>query len=139
MGGKRFDMQKLLITIIFSLGLGAGSVAAQSDHCFKNDGLKVQQTISYTLTGNKLEGTFDVSGHDPNASAEEFAFTGTKQGQVLTIKFKGKVPSVLAPGTHTIRWTLRKNSLTVPLYGKDYNKHRGYISYTATFQRCKEI
>ena len=132
-------MQKLLITIIFSLGLGVGSVAGQSDQCFKNAGLKVQQTISFTLTGSKLEGTFDVSGYDPNASAEEFAFTGTKQGQVLTIRFKGKVPYNVAPGTHTIRWTIGKNSLTVPMFGKDLNKHQGYISYTAAFGKCKEI
>jgi len=132
-------MRKLLIAVIFSLSVALGSVAAQRDYCFKNGGLKVQQTISFTLTGNGLEGTFDVSGYDGNASADEFAFTGTKQGQVLTIKFTGKVPYNVAPGTRTIRWTLGEKSLTVPMFGKDYNGHRGYISYTATFERCKEI
>ena len=132
-------MQRLLITIIFSLGLAVGSVAAQTDHCFKNGGLKVLQVISYTLKGNKLEGTFDMTSYDGDGSAEESVFTGTKQGQVLTIRFKGKVPYDVAPGTRTIRWTLGKKTLTVPMYGKDYNKHRGWISYTATFQRCKEI
>jgi len=136
--GQRKGMQKLLITIIFSLSLAVG-VAAQSDHCFKNGGLKVLQVISYTLTGNKLEGTFDVTSYDGDGSAEESAFTGTKQGQVLTVKFKGKVPYDVAPGTRTIRWTLGKQTLMVPMYGKDYNKHRGWISYTATFERCKEI
>jgi len=43
--------------------------------------LKVQQVISYTLTASKLEARF-VSGYDPNASAEEFAFTGTKQSSL---------------------------------------------------------
>ena len=98
------------------------------------------QVISYTLKGNKLEGTFDMTSYDGDGSAEESAFTGTKQGQVLTIRFKGKVPYDVAPRTRTIRWTLLgKSGLTVPMYGKDYNKHRGWISYTATFQRCKEI
>src|SRR5262245_18580872 len=130
-------MSKLLITIIFCLGIAIGSVAAQSDHCFKRDGPKVQQTISYTLTGNRHQGTFDISSSDPNASAEEFAFTGTKQGTVLTVKFTGKVPYDAPPGTQTPRWTLGKNTLTVPMYGKDLNKHRGYTSYAATFQRCR--
>jgi hypothetical protein len=58
-------MQRLLIAVLFSLTMAAGLVAAPKCHCFREDGLKVQQTISYTLTGNKLEGTFDVSGYDP--------------------------------------------------------------------------
>ena len=132
-------MQRLLIAVLFTRSLGVGLVAAQSDHCFKNDGLKLRQTISFTLTGNKLEGTFDVSGYVGAASAKEFAFTGKREGPVLTIRFKGNVPYTQAPGTHAIRWTLGQNSLRVPMFGKDHNKHRGYISYTMSFGKCKEV
>jgi len=132
-------MQRLILGIVFILGVGVVSVAAQRDYCFKNDGLKVQQTVSFTVTGSKIEGTFESGGYDQNTSAETFEFTGTKRGNFLTIKFQGKPPYELAPGTRTIVWTLGARSLKIPMYGKNYNTGK-YSSYAAIFtMTCKDI
>ena len=126
------------MVLIFSFGIAVGSVAAQVDYCFKNDGLKLQQTVSFTLTGSKIEGTMESGGYDENTSAETFEFTGTKRGTVLTVKFQGKPPYELTPGTRRIIWTLGTKNLKVPMYGKNYTTGK-YSAYTATFTKCKEI
>ena len=129
-------MYKLIGSILFCLAAFVASASAQRDYCFKNDGLKVTQTISYTLTKNKLEGTMESGGYDTNTSAETFEFTGTKGGSILTIKFQGKPPYELAPGTKKVVWTLTTRSLKVPMYGKNYKTGK-YSSYVATFAKCK--
>ena len=125
--------------LIFSLGLAAGSAAAQRDYCFKNDGLKLQQTVSFTLTGARLEGTFESGGYDQNTSAETFEFTGTKHGSLLTIKFQGRLPYELPKGSRGIVWTIQAKKLRIPMYGKNYTTNK-YSNYTAAFTAtCKDI
>src|SRR5882757_3223764 len=80
-------MQKLVLAFLCGLVLGVATVSAQTDHCFQNNGLKLQQTVSFTLTGNKIEGTFESGSYETTTSAETFDFTGTKKGNLLTIKF----------------------------------------------------
>jgi hypothetical protein len=129
-------MRKILMTLLFCLIFGIVSAEAQTDHCFKNDGLKVQQTVSFTVTKNKIEGTFESGGYDQNTSAETFEFTGTKMGNLLTIKFRGKPPYELPPGTKKISWTLGAKTLKIPTYGKNYNTGK-YSTYAASYERCK--
>lgn len=131
-------MKKIIMILIFSLGVAIGSASAQVDYCFKNDGLKVQQTVSFTLKGDKFAGTMESGGYDENTSAETFEFTGTKQGTVLNVTFQGKPPYELPPGTRRIVWTFSSKNLRIPMYGKNYVT-RKYSGYTATFTRCKEI
>jgi len=131
-------MRKILFVIGFCLIAAVGQAAAQVDRCFKNEGLKLQQIISFTLTGNKLEGTMESGGYDPDTSMETFDFTGTKRGNTLTIKFAGKPPYERTPGTRTIIWTLGATSLRVPMYGKNHNTGK-FAAYTATFGKCKEV
>ncbi len=123
------------IALLF-LFLGASSGYAQGDFCFKNDGLKVTQTVSYTLTKNKVEGTLESGGYDPDTSAETFEFKGTKSGNSLTVKFYNKPPFELPPGTKHIVWTLAATGLKVPMYGKNYRSGL-YGTYIATFTKCK--
>lgn len=131
-------MYKIFAFSILLLGLSVSTTFAQRDYCFKNDGLKNQQTVSFTLTGSKLAGTFESGGYDTSTSSETFEFTGRKAGSVLTIKFAGKPPYELPPGTKTITWTLGAKSLTIPTFGKNYNT-RKYSTYRAIYNRCKEI
>jgi len=131
-------MKKTIGFLIFCLAFAVISVAAQTDRCFKNDGLKVQQTISFTITKNKIEGTFESGRYERTTSAETFEFTGTKTGNLLIVKFNGKPPYELPPQTKRIVWTLATNTLRIPMYGKNYNSQR-YSTYTATFAKCKEI
>ncbi|MBS1792481.1 MAG: hypothetical protein JSS81_01435 [Acidobacteria bacterium] len=131
-------MVKLFISALFGVVLTAFSVSAQTDLCFKNEGLKFVRTVSFTLQGNKLEGTFESSGYEPTTSAETFEFTGRKTGSRLTIKFAGKPPYELPPGTKTIVWTLGPTTLKIPTYGKNYTTNR-YSAYTAVYNKCGEI
>jgi hypothetical protein len=131
-------MRKVLLAIVFCLGLAVASVTAQVDRCFKNDGLKLQQIASFTLTGNKLEGTFESGGYSQDTSMETFEFTGIKRGNLLTIKFAGRPPYERPPGTRTIVWTLGATTLKVPMFGKNHKTGK-FAAYTATFEKCKEI
>lgn len=130
-------MQKLSLAIVLCLGSATAAVA-QRDYCFKNDGLKVKQTASFTLTGSTLEGTFVTGGYDDGTADQTSEFAGTKRGNILTIRFHGKVPYNVSPGTRSISWTLKSRSLIIPMYGKNYNTGK-YSGYSATFERCKEI
>jgi hypothetical protein len=130
-------MQELLIALVFSLTLAAASVAAQTDYCFQNDGLKSAQMASFTVTKDRVKGFFTSGEYDSPTSSEKFDFTGTKKGNFLTIRFEGKAPYELPPGTRAIVWTLRPRSLKVPMYGKNYNT-RKYSTYIATFTGCRK-
>ncbi len=131
-------MEKMLASILVSLTFCVVNAAAQRDYCFKNDGLKVTQTVSFTVTGNKVEGTMESGSYDNGTSAETFAFTGKKTGPILTIKFARKPPYEPAHGSRTIKWTLGTGKLKIPMYGKNYVSMK-YSNYIATFARCKEI
>ena len=131
-------MKKTLGILLFGLVLLVGLASAQKDYCFRNDGLKVRQTVSFTLTRNKVEGTFESGGYDQTTSAETFEFTGTKTGSLLTIKFSGKPPYELPPRTRKIVWTLGTKSLRIPTFGKNYNTGK-YSTYVASYGKCKEI
>lgn len=131
-------MNKLFAAFLFCLTCGILTVSAQTDRCFKNEGLKQLQTVSFTITGSKVEGTFENSGDDDSNSAETFEFTGTRSGNLLTIKFSGTIPYELPPRTKKIVWTLGKTTLKIPTYGKNYDTNK-FSSYTATYQQCTEI
>jgi hypothetical protein len=131
-------MKKIFAVLFFSLFLMIFTVSAQTDLCFKNDGLKVSQTVSMTVTGNKVEGTFESSGYDKSTSAETFEFTGTKSGNLLTIKFAGTVPYERVPNTKKIVWTLGRTTLKIPVFGKNYQTNK-FTAYPAIYKKCREI
>ena len=123
--------------MLIGLSISVGTAMAQKEYCFENDGLKLKQIITMTITGAKVEGTMESGGYDADTSMETFDFTGTKRGTLLSIKFGNKPPYELAPGTKRIVWTLGTRSLKVPTYGKNYDT-RKYSAYTAVFDKCKE-
>ena len=130
-------MKKALGVILFCLCFAVVSASAQKEYCFQNDGLKVQQIVSLTITGNKIEGTFESGSYDEGTSAETFEFTGRKTGNLLTIKFAGKPPYESAPGTKRIVWTLGAKVLKIPTFGKNYNTGK-YSTYVAIYEKCKD-
>lgn len=131
-------MRKIIGILFFCLVTAASNATAQTDKCFKNDGLKQVHTVSFTLTGNTIEGAFEVSGDDDATSAETFEFMGIKTGNLLTIKFRGTIPYELPPRNRKIVWTLGKTSLKIPTYGKDYQTNK-FSAYTAVYEQCSEI
>jgi hypothetical protein len=128
--------RRLVLSFLCLLACSAPLVLAETEYCFQNDGLKLRQNVSFIIDGNKIEGTFESGGYDRNTSAETFDFTATRAGQRLTIKFAGKPPYELSPGTKTIIWKLSKDALEIPMFGKTYQTNRS-SAYTAKFQRCK--
>ena len=127
----------LVLSFLGLLASFAPLAIAGTQYCFENDGLKLQQRISFTIDGNKIEGTLESGGYEKTTSSETFDFTGTRSGQRLTIKFDGKPPYELPPGTEKIVWKLRKDVLEVPMFGKNYETNRS-AAYTAKFERCKD-
>lgn len=127
---------RLVLSFLCLLACSPPLAFAGTDYCFQNDGLKLSQRVSFTINGDKIEGTFESGGYDANTSSETFDFTGTRAGPRLTIKFAGKPPYELPPGTKTIIWKLGKNVLEIPMFGKNYETNR-FAAYTAKFERCK--
>ncbi len=130
-------MKKAFGVIVFCLCFAAVSASAQKEYCFQNDGLKLQQKVSLTITGDKVEGTFESGGYDESTSAETFEFTGSRTGNLLTIRFAGKPPYELAPGTKRIVWTLGVKALKIPTFGKNYNTGK-YATYVAVYEKCTD-
>ena len=145
-------MQRILIGIIFGLGLAVGSAAGQVDHCYQYDSAKKYYLVSFTVTGDKLEG-FYVSDRF-NRDGKHLDFTGTKRGNVVTIVFKEKAPDDISPppttpssNRHpssgmrgaTIVWTLApKARMKVPLYVRDTGSGK-YTTRTAVFGPCRDV
>lgn len=130
-------MKKIILLLCFC-PLFAVSVSAQKTLCFENKGLKEEHRISFELEGNKIvEGYYETIGDMPGTSAETFGFSGTKSGNTLNIKFRGTIPYERSPKTKSIVWTLGKNVLIVPTYGKNYNTNK-YSTYQAKFEKCTE-
>ena len=132
-------MKKNILFWVFGiLVVAAVPASAQKNYCFQNDGLKVQQKVSFMLTGNKIEGTFESGSGGDTTSMETFDFSGTKTGNLLTIKFNaGKPPYEVAKETKRIVWTLGTKTLKIPIYGKNYNTNK-YSTYSASFDKCKD-
>ncbi len=131
-------MKHIILAIVLGLGCGVIAASGQRDYCFKNIGLKVTQTISFTIKRNKVEGTMESGSDDGATSSETFDFMGTKVGSTLRIKFAGKPPYELPRYATRITWTMGTRKLRVPMHGKNYVTNR-YSNYTATFTKCKEI
>ena len=130
-------MKQFIGLLLLGLVFGVSSAAAQKDYCFENKGLKDQHRVSLTITGNKVEGTFESSGYDPGTSAETFDFTGRMTGTTLRIRFGDKPPYQVPTGTRQIVWILANSRLRIPTYGKNYQT-RKYSAYTATYTKCKK-
>jgi hypothetical protein len=127
-------MKKSIVSLLLVVCFGIISASAQTDHCFKNDGLKNVNSISFTLTGNKVtNGSFEINGYDDSEPTESFTFTGTKTANALTIKFTDGIPEEFKT-IKTIVWTLG-SSLKVPTYGKN-NVTDKWSVYSATYEKC---
>ncbi len=127
-------MKKSIITLFFVLFIGAISASAQTKYCFQNDGLKAKTTLSFTVSANKIsDGVYEFSPYEDGGSPPIASFSGTKSGNILTIKFDGKVPDEFSK-IKIIKWTLGK-SLKVQFYGKNYQTNK-FSVYSATFTKC---
>ena len=126
----------LVLSFLCLLACSAPFALAGTNYCFEHDGLEFHQNVSFTINGNKIEGTMESGGYAVATSSETFDFTGKRAGRRLTIKFDGNFPYELPPGTKTTIWTLSKDALEIPMFGKTRRTNRS-SAYTAKFERCK--
>jgi hypothetical protein len=127
-------MKKSITTLFFVLFIGIISASAQKQYCFENEGLKATTGILFTVSGNKIiDGEYTTTEYDENSTPVKAAFTGTKVGNILTIKFVGTAPDEFTK-IKIIKWTLGK-SLKVQMYGKNYQTNKWGV-YSATFTGC---
>lgn len=124
-------MKNTIAAILFCLVFAVAAASAQKDYCFENKGKEIQQIISLTVTKNKVEGTFESGGYNPDNSMEMFEFTGTKNGNLMTIKFVGTIPYKLPTGTKKVVWTLGTTTLQIPTYGS-----KKQPTLTKSFGKC---
>ncbi len=119
-----------------------GCAAAQTEtKYFQNAGLKDNHSISFKIEGQRISGTFAIErGYDVSAT-EVYEFTGTRTGNLLTIKFaNNKTPAELPPNMKSFVWTLVKSGdkelLKIKIHGKNYETGR-YSTYTADYESCE--
>ena len=127
-------MKKSIITLFFVLIVGTISASAQKQYCFENEGLKATTGILFTVSGSKIiDGEYSKTEYDESSTPVKAAFTGTKAGNVLTIKFSEKAPDDFMK-IKIIKWTFGK-TLKVQMYGKNYQTNKWGV-YSATFTGC---
>ena len=131
-------MKKFIHILVSIFVVGVVSAAAQTDRCYKNDGLKTTNTISFTIKGNRIvDGEFQTGGYDTSTSSEVLGFKGTRSGNTIRVKFTGTTPEEFKRVGPLI-WTYSRTTLRVRVYGKNYvTKKCG--RYMAVYKKCKEI
>lgn len=124
------------VSLLLLTAFALTSLSAEDRYCFENDGLKYKDTVRFRVKANRIfKGHFIRSAYD-GSGEKEMKFTGTKTGTVLTIEPKGKIIYEKAKGEDIILWSLKKQVLSIPLYGKNHTTGK-YSNYDATFVKCK--
>lgn len=116
--------------------LVATGVAAEDRYCFENDGLKYKDTVRFRVHANRISGGQFIRAPYDGGGEKTLKFTGTKTGTVLTIEPKGKLVYEKAKGEDIIMWSLKKQTLSIPMYGKNHTAGK-YSNYDAVFAKCK--
>lgn len=118
------------------VGLTVSAAKAEDRYCFENAGLKYQDTVRFSVSANRIaKGEYTRAPYDEE-TAKTMKFTGTKTGTVLTIQPKGKVIYEKAKGEEIIMWSLKKQTLNIPMYGKNHTTGK-HSNYDAAFVKCK--
>lgn len=105
--------------------------------CFKNAGLKDEETISLKIDESRVTGTYKIMWDYSADTVETFDFTGTRAGKSLKIKFKGnKLPS---PSMKSLNWTLdddgTKQTLRIKFNEKNYDTKK-FEDSLVDFESC---
>ncbi len=123
-------------SLIFASALSA--TAGAEEKCFKNAGLKDEETVSLNIDGSKVTGIYKIMRDYSFDTIETFDFTGTRTGKTLKVKFKGnKLPS---PAMKSLDWTLaedgEKQILRIKFNGKNYETNK-FEDSLVDFESCE--
>ena len=138
-------MKKVSVLYLICIFLGAGSLAnGQSvSKCFRADWLHGERTISFTIDGSEVTGTFSVVNADDDDNLQHVAtyeFSGMLKDNTLTVAFAGnRLPDVAPSEMKSLIWTLSKSggkeSLRIKFRGKNYQTNK-YEVRSADFESC---
>ena len=130
-------MRHLLFSaLIFASGVPAfGGI---EELCFKNAGLKDEETVLLNIDESRVTGTYKIMREYSSDTVETFEFTGTRVGKTVKVKFKGnKLPS---PSMKSLNWTLdddgTKQTLRIKFNGKNHETNKS-ADYIADFEACE--
>lgn len=106
----------------------AGEVKTKTEKCFTNPGLKYETVITLVTDGNELSGNVKSTELE-TTKAEQVNFTGTADGNKLTITFQGNAPVVGASSEWTTKpWVLEnaegKEKLLITFNAKNYETNK---------------
>ena len=127
-----------LLFSTFILASGVPAFGGIEELCFKNAGLKDEQTVSLNIDESRVTGTYKIMREYSADDVETFAFTGTRSGTTLKVKFKGnKLPS---PSMKSPNWTLvddgEKQILRIKFSGKNYDTNK-FEDSVVEFESCE--
>lgn len=135
-------MNKFRVMYLICILLGAASLASGQtmSKCFSSEWLQGRRTINLEINGNRVSGTFAVTGGE-TASDATYNFSGTMSGNALTVAFaNNKLPDVAPSEMKSLVWTLvqrgGKESLRIKFYGKNYQTNK-YEDSFAYFESCE--
>ena len=131
----------LLVLAWSALGVVSAANAQTVSKCFRAEWLQGERSVHLTIDGNKVLGTFIVSGGDE--PDKEYKFTGTKRGNTLTVAFAGnQLPDVAPSEMKSLIWTLVQGRgqelLRIKFYGKNYDTNKYETSF-AYFESCVKL
>lgn len=126
----------LLCILLGSYPSAYGQTVAK---CFRAEWLQGERVVEFTLRGNKASGTFIVRG-DSNANTGVYNFSGTLEGNTLSVAFAGNnLPDVSPSEMKGLDWTLLKRgdkeTLRIKFSGKNYRTNK-YEESFADFESC---
>lgn len=109
--------------------------------CFSNEGLKYNTTITIFTEGNEVRG--NISSVETGSGTEQKAkFTGTREGNTLTVTIRGNAPLVGDASEWTNKpWTIEtkdgKEKLLIPFNAKNYDTNK-WQEMIYEFLQCRE-
>lgn len=131
------NIKHLLVgTVILAVQLPA--FGGMEELCFKNAGLKDEETVTLNIDETRVTGIFQIMRDYSSDQIEKYEFTGTRTGKTLKVKFKGnKFPS---PAMKSLNWTLAtmgdKEILKIKVNGKNYDTNK-FEDYVADYEACE--
>lgn len=131
------NIRHLLFSVLI-VASGVPALGGIEELCFKNAGLKDEQTVSLNINESRVTGTYKIMRDYSSDSVETFDFTGTRSGTTLKVKFKGsKLPS---PGMKSPTWKLvddgEKQILRIKFNGKNYETNK-FEDTEVEFESCE--
>ena len=130
-------MKKLIILTLLILTF-VTFISAQTQKCFKNNGLKDGHTVYLTLNGSQVSGEFIVMRD--YQTEEKYNFSGINLNNNLSVNFaNNKSPYQLPPKAKKGIWMLKTvdnaETLQIKIYGRNYETNK-WSTYFATYESC---